>query len=501
MTGISKFWWNFDDSSPKDSVNANPTHIFTNITASSIEYYDVELKVQSPGGCFATFTTSITVYPAIDATFSASTDTVCSGNSIVFTTTPGASKYFWDYGDGVSAYATSVTSHLYTNLTTAPVVHLVKLTTTSFYNCTDMKTINIVVMPVPLPQFTAVPPSQIYNPAGNPVTFTNTTNAGTWTWLWRFGDGATSTVQNPAHTYTDLGDFPVTLVVSNSNCSDSIMYTVSVTPLAPIADFDSIESGCTEWPIEITNTSQNVDIPGTTYFWDFGDGHTSTDKEPTNIYSTYGSYVVKLTVTGPGGISEKSQVVNAYRSPVANFNVTPTFVFVNDEKVRFINLSLYATNYLWYFGDGDTSKLKDPLHKYMEEGDFDITLWAYSDNGCSKMFTLSPGVRVEPAGELRFSTVFTPNKEGPIDRTDLPTGGVEIDQFFYPPIREKVKDYKLQIFNRWGTLIFQSDKINVPWNGYYKNKLCKQGVYVWFVEGKYANGKPFKKKGDVTLLH
>jgi gliding motility-associated-like protein len=104
-------------------------------------------------------------------------------------------------------------------------------------------------------------------------------------------------------------------------------------------------------------------------------------------------------------------------------------------------------------------------------------------------------------GELRFASVFTPNKTGPIERTDLPTGGTEIDQFFYPPIRERVLEYKLQIFNRWGVLIFESHDINVPWNGYYHNELCPQGVYVWYVEGKYSDGKPYRLFGDVTLLH
>ena len=137
----------------------------------------------------------------------------------------------------------------------------------------------------------------------------------------------------------------------------------------------------------------------------------------------------------------------------------------------------------------------------MEEGVFDITLWAYSNNGCSDKYLLSPGVTVETSGVLRFSTVFMPNQSGPIEMDHLPTGGVEIDQFFFPPIREKVINYKLQIFNRLGVLIFESHDINKPWNGYYQNKLCSQGVYVWYVEGKYANGKPFKKVGDVTLLH
>ena len=122
--------------------------------------------------------------------------------------------------------------------------------------------------------------------------------------------------------------------------------------------------------------------------------------------------------------------------------------------------------------------------KYMEAGVFEITLWATSKNGCTDKYVLSPGITVEPAGEVRFSTVFTPNMTGPIDRTDLPTGGTEIDQFFFPPIREKVTEYKLQIFNRLGVLIFQSDNINKPWNGYYKGQLCAQGVYIWYVEGK-----------------
>ena len=88
-----------------------------------------------------------------------------------------------------------------------------------------------------------------------------------------------------------------------------------------------------------------------------------------------------------------------------------SIVFVNDEKVRFFNLTQGADSYLWEFGDGDTSKVKEPFHKYMEEGVYDITLWAYSNNGCSDKFVLSPGVTVEPAGVLRFSTVFTTESE------------------------------------------------------------------------------------------
>jgi PKD repeat protein len=356
-------------------------------------------------------------------------------------------------------------------------------------------------MPVPLPQFSGVPAVQIYSTGGNQVTFTDETNAGTWSWLWKFGDNSTSSLQNPVHNYTALGDYEVTLIVNNANCSDSVKHTFRVLPLAPAADFDSVASGCAPLFISLNNTSANTDMPGTTYSWSFGDGSISTAKNPTYTYQDAGNFRIELTVTGPGGTSTKSRIVDAFASPIASLQATPMKVFANDAAVRFFNLSSGADYYLWEFGDGDTSKLKEPYHKYLEEGVYDVSLWAYSVNGCSDNYILSPGIVVEPAGELRFSTVFTPNLDGPIDMDHLPTGGTEMDQFFYPPVREKIMDYKLQVFNRLGVLIFESHDINKPWNGYYRGQLCQQGVYVWYVEGKYLNGSPFRKVGNVTLLH
>jgi hypothetical protein len=280
-----------------------------------------------------------------------------------------------------------------------------------------------------------------------------------------------------------------------------VKHTVTVRPQAPVAQFDSIPSGCSPLSITINNTSLYTNTPGTTYFWSFGDGSTSTAKNPTYTYFDAGTYRVELTVRGPGGVSTMSRIVNAYPSPIASLKLNPNYVYVNDEAVRFFNLSQGGERYIWNFGDGDTSMMKEPTHKYMEEGIFDITLWAYSANGCVDQYVLSPGVTVEAAGGLRFSTVFRPNLTGPVDMDHLPEGGPEADQFFYPPIREKVLDYKLQIFNRWGVLIFETHDINRPWNGYYKNELCQQGVYVWYVEGKYSNGSLFRKAGDITLLH
>ena len=91
---------------------------------------------------------------------------------------------------------------------------------------------------------------------------------------------------------------------------NSVTHEVIVTHIPPVADFDSLPSGCEPLALVINNTSLNTEIPGTTYRWDFGDGSTSTAKNPTYTYFDPGIYRVELTVTGPGGTSVKSQVVN-----------------------------------------------------------------------------------------------------------------------------------------------------------------------------------------------
>jgi PKD repeat protein len=491
-TGYTSLLWDFGDSST--STDVNPAHTYNN-PGSSLAYRTVRLEVTSANGCVSSMENNITVYPEILSDFVISEDTICSGESIMFSTLPGAYSYTWTFGDGNNENGSNVISHVYFNSTTAPVTYNVTLRSMSFFGCISETTLPVVVYPAPVPAFIAAPASQVF-PAAT-VSFTNNTNAGTWTWLWNFDDGNTSADMSPVHTYAAPGDFDVSLTVSNGVCTGDVVHTVRVLPTPPIADFDSIPSGCQPWNVAITNTS----LYATSYYWDFGDGHTSNAMNPNYTYVQAGTYQITLTVTGPGGTDTESQIVNVYPSPRAYFDVSPVKVYVNDEKVRLFNLSEGADSFIWEFGDGDTSHLRDPFHKYTKEGIYDITLHAYSSNGCYDSYTKIPSVTVEPFGDLIFATVFKPSPDGPIEIDELPTSGDAMDMFFFPPIRETVLEYHLQIFNRWGTLIFETFDINRPWNGYYKGKLCQQGVYVWLVEGKYANGRPYKKAGDITLLH
>jgi PKD repeat protein len=438
----------------------------------------------------------VTVYPEASADFTLSADTVCAGEQVILTSLPGAYQYHWDYGDGVAEYGSNVISHIFANGTTAPVTYTVRLTTSSFYGCEEWIEKDIVVYPTPVPLFSANPPSQVY-PAAT-VTFDNlTANASTWDFVWKFDDGNSSTEISPVHTYADPGNYNVWLVVTNGECSDSVNRLIQVLPTPPIASFDSVPGACSPSTITLNNTS----LYATSYMWEFGDGAISYAANPTYTYYEHGTYRITLTATGPGGTHVFSRLVEVYETPKAYFEVAPSKVFVDDERVRGFNLSEGADYYIWEWGDGDTSMVKDPYHRYMHEGLYDVTLHAYSNNGCYNSYTLSPGVTVVPAGDIRFANVFRPNKEGPNggDVTSLPADQVDI--VFFPPVKDQVDNYKLQIFNRAGVLIFESNDINIGWDGYYKGQLCMQGVYVWYVEGNYANGKPYKKVGDITLLH
>ncbi|HEX2970336.1 MAG TPA: PKD domain-containing protein, partial [Bacteroidales bacterium] len=505
MTGVASWSWDFGDGTPANTTSANPSHEFVNTDPSVIQYRTVKLTVRSAGGCEVSKTSTVTVYPKIDATVTVNTDTICSGESVTITALAGAAGYSWVYGDGMISTGSNATTHTYLNTTGDPVERTISVTTSSFYSCTATSETKIVVMPKPLAAFSAAPVQQIYNAAGNTVVFTNETNAGAFSWSWKFGDNSTSDTKSPSHVYTAMGEFEVTLEATNGICSDKASHKVRVNPLAPVAMFDSIPSGCEPLEIAIRNTSQNTDLPGTTYEWNFGDGGTSVAKNPTYTYYDPGVYRIELTISGPGGTSYKSRVVKVYATPVASFEVTPDHVFVNDEKVRGINESVGADYFIWEWGDGDTSKIRDPFHKYMKSGTYDVSLSAFKDNGdgniCYNRFVLSPGVVVEPAGEIRFASVFKPNLTGELNPSSDNIPASQMDQFFYPPVQEKVLEYKLQIFNRQGVLIFESHDVNTPWNGYYKGKLCPQGVYVWYVEGKYANNQVYKKVGDITLLH
>ena len=133
------------------------------------------------------------------------------------------------------------------------------------------------------------------------VNFTDlSTGSGITSWSWDFGDGNTSSAQNPQHTYTTAGTYTVSLTAFNSDCDKTETKTAFITvSVPPIADFSSDMTSGSE-PLTVTFTDLSSGTP-TSWLWDFGDGGTSTTQHPSHTYTVVGTYPVALTVSNSAG--------------------------------------------------------------------------------------------------------------------------------------------------------------------------------------------------------
>ncbi len=202
---------------------------------------------------------------------------------------------------------------------------------------------------------------------GEPVAFTNTSQFAT-SFLWDFGDGVTSAAANPYHSYAAAGTYTV-LLTAYSRCGfDQASAEVTAT-LFLQAGFESSAPICLGEEVVFTNTT--VGVPPITYEWDFGDGTTANEPNPSHTYAAAGRYSVVLSATNPFGTDHAGDVVQVGEAPTAGFTYTAAGL-----TVTFVNTSNLASSYLWDFGDGYTSPQENPVHTYAAAGTYTVTLEA-----------------------------------------------------------------------------------------------------------------------------
>lgn len=252
--------------------------------------------------------------------------------------------------------------------------------------------------------------------------------------------------------------------------------------------------GCAPLKLKFHNKSASYD----SCRWTFGDGGYSNSMDPEWIFDVEGEYKVVLQVFRRGGImSSSTAIVTVHPRPQAHFEIAPEKAVLPNDEIRFMNYSTNAVQFKWDFGDGSASDFFEPTHTYSRFSSYDVRLVVYSDWGCSDSLTVFNAFS-RSEYFIDFPNAFIPNIQGP-------TGGYyssksdEAAQVFHPSLTG-VTDYHLKIFSKLGIPIFESSDINLGWDGYHKGQLCEPGVYIWKVRGKYRNGEPFTKMGDVTLL-
>jgi gliding motility-associated-like protein len=476
--------------------------LFVNSTQ-SIRDYQVTLRTTLPTSCSRDSTTVIRINPVPLSDFGM--DTVlfdCQVMNLRFEAQQkGLSEYAWTIlVNGVTLFTqASPADFLEYNFNRTGIQQDVEVTlqTRNFANCQSVVTSQLFSVPVNdniTVSFTATPLSQSL--PNSTITITNNTTPGPWQYNWNFGDGNASTSANPgSHNYGTYGTFTIILTVTNGICIQSQSITVTIDPIPPILDFTfDPASGCTPLTVTFTNLSQFADP--SSYFWEFGTNQgTSRSINPVYTYNEPGIYSVTLSATNVLGDTvsiTKSGIIEVFQSPIAQFTIKPVLVYIPGGKVFTNNQSFGAFSYAWNFGDGQTSTDFEPVHTYLSEGIYDITLVVTNPLGCVDTARVESAVRVEKGAQILLPNAFTPGKDGP------GSGDGQNDVFL--PLMRGVTEFQLMVFNRWGELLFESKSPETGWDGYYQGKLCQQDVYVYKIVAKYESGDVVTRMGDVHLM-
>ena len=284
-TGATAYEWDFGDGSAKVSTE-NPVHEYTSSGA-----YNVTLTAKNGSATHSTSATVTIAEPIPTASFTfVSNNNFTTPSEITFTnTSTGSSTYEWDFGDGSDKVTEEHPVHTYS----ATGDYTVTLTA-SGETLTDEETALITITPAePVADFTFTSDNDFHTPSV--ITFINTSTSA-MSYEWDFGDGSTSTEENPAHTYTATGSYTVILTATNETLTNEKTVIIDITPFQPIAAFTYTSDNGFIAPSTITFTSTSQHAASLS--WDFGDGSAPTNvQNPVHSYSSPGSYTVTLTAT------------------------------------------------------------------------------------------------------------------------------------------------------------------------------------------------------------
>lgn len=398
--------------------------------------------------------------------------------------------YIWDFGDGSPKVTTPTynISHTYT----AVGYYLVTLIAIDPETCNVADTAYLHIKAGNNKATVDFVPTKTGLCTDLSYIFTNTSSAtfGTFksnSFLWDFGDNSPRLPAGSSaisHTYSGPGTYKVKLILNDTaycNNPDSLIKTIRLSPIVK-AQFNTPPEGCVPYDAVFDNTSAG----GLNFFWDFGDGTTSTVDNPTHLYSAVGKYTIKLYAFDSTSCNKKdstSFTITVSPIPAAAYTFSPDPPQENT-FTSFTNQSTGATKYLWNFGDGDTSIEANPKHLYNATGTYNVCLEAINNAGCSDSICMPVKALINPL--LDVPNAFTPGKFGI-------NGMVSVVGF-------GIKEMNWIIYNRWGQKVFQSSTPKEGWNGYYKEKLQPMDVYTYTLDVVFSDGTKTRKAGDITLI-
>jgi len=436
--------------------------------------------------CSASYTDSVYIYPNAIAGMIYPDTVECEGLEINFlNNSQNSSMYTWDFG--VAGTNTDVSSEPNPTFTfPVPGTYDIQLISSSSPECADTIKETIVINHKLEVAFTSEDSlchegnsfnfvGDVFGPSGSSFT-------------WNFGPhgsilNSTNIIENGV-SFDTTGSIQVSLVGEYNICKETAYKQIYIYK-SPEIDF-RLEPGLQCVPFNAQFTDLSSAETSIFYLWDFGDGTTSNLSSPSHLYTNVGNYPITLTIwTSAGCIDTLSQfeqdIVNVRPIPNAKFTVNPSETDICHSEIQFTDQSTLGFEYLYIFDDGSISNEDNPSHIYLEHGTLNPFLIVTSEYGCKD--TTLETILIEPF------TVYVPNAFTP--------DGDEANTVFNPVVYLDIVDWNLQIYNRWGEIVFETNDPNIGWDGTnITGKISQDGMYFWKLH--YTSCEPTNAQNIIT---
>lgn len=541
-----KYRWDFGDHTPQLppvtglSGTQTTNYTYQSFTADNSVPFTVTLFAQNGTCPERAYTDVVTVFPNIQLNIYPGDPVFCGGQTVTFLDqSKGVDAGEWYYRvqgttdklEPKSGPVSSVTYTLENNTAQNPLVYEVVYEAGNNEGCEATYQQLVTVYRKVTADFT-IDNISPYVGGVSTVTYTNTSdpaNSADMEYTWDFDD-IKATPPNavgwgPTYNvvYPTAGTKHVSLKVVNvaarnvgETCEHDVIHpAIIMLPNVGAAFKMTPLAACFPTEITVENLSPGAD----TFDWALYNQGTlvanSNARNPVFTIQSPGVYTLHLTASYLASgqtVVANPQTVEVFESPIAAFDFRPNPVYVPDTELSTFNLSKRAGIYSWDFDDGFTSQEFQPKHTYTLEGKYNITLIAGYDNGNRDVNgdgvldgniicydTTRQVVVAIHGGAIKIPNAFTPNPNGSTGGSGNPGTGTFNDVFL--PISSGIEEFTMQIFDRWGTLIFESKDKNIGWDGYDRNgHLLPAGVYVYKLVMRLSNGQRTTKVGDVTLI-
>lgn len=444
-TGVYTWDWDFDGGASGSTQQSPQDVVF-----SSVGTYVCTLTVDDD--CTGTDTDTVTIQVNNELSADAHgpyTGTTC--NPVSFSGDgvdghPPYTDYLWDFGDGDTSTLQNP-SHQYDTDDT----YTVTLTVTDDNSDTAVDSTTATISTSALVAEAGGP---YEGSAGVSVQFDGSASGGCspYSYSWDFGDGVGTSIQeNPSYAYSSDGDYTATLTVTDDNSVidvDTASVTISTTLL--VADAHGPYTGTAGVPIEFEGSAYGGKTPYS-FHWDFGDGETSDEQNPSHAYTTEGEYTAILTVTDDNSDTDGDTAAVIVYGGDLNADANGPYFGTPGENIQFEGNAYGGTppySFEWNFGDGiGSSTEQNPTYAYADEGVYTVVLSVTGDEGLTDSDDTTATISVGNAN-LDCS--------GSLSWTDVKPGGTVTDSFTVENIGASgtMLDWEITEYPTWGTWTF-----------------------------------------------